>query len=115
MSENYQIKASIVAFKSGPSGSFIVEDSKNIMIEITSDGETSKLPANIKFAILISPTILLIRRKKRHSIEVCQTFGQFTSSYPKSAYHCPLMMPSNRWIQSLIKEDSIDQNILINY
>lgn len=113
--EVLQMKASIVQFKSGPSGSFCIEDAKGNMMTIASDGETTQLPSNIKFAIMASPTTLLIRRKKSHTIEVYQTIGQYNPAYPKAAVRCPMMMPSNRWVQSLLKEDQIDQNVLINY
>lgn len=114
-SEVHQMKGSIVSFKLGHSGTFLAEDNKNKMIVVHSDGETTKIPSNIKFAIFTSPTVILIRRKKRNAIEIVQIGGQFSPSYPKAAYRCPLMMPTNRWIQSLMKEETIDKNILINY
>lgn len=115
-SEFLQMKAPIYAFKSGLSGTFLVEDSKGKMITVASDdGDITRLPANLKVVILTSPTILLIRRKKHYSIEVYQTIGQYSPTYPKAAYRCPLMMPANRWIQALVREDPIDQSVLINY
>lgn len=113
--EVLQMKSSVLQFKPGPSGSFLIEDIKGNMLTISPDSETMPLPVNLKAAILTSPTTLLIRRKKTHYIEVYQTIGQYNPSYPKAAVRCPMMMPTNRWIQSLVNEDQIDQNVLINY
>lgn len=115
LNEYYQMKSPIMEFKAGPSHSVLVKDQRGFMLTITEDGDRYQLPMDISYAILTSSTQLLIHKQKAQYLEVYQTIGTFQPAYPTCAARCPLLMPQSRWMNSLLKQDSIDRDILINY